>query len=259
MFSISILTRAGFGLGVLRLRRMCRHACEARRCPAPQSFYTVTAEIALARHRTAGRGAAICGRRGATSVDPALLQRAAEVAAETLQPTLAEQVRRAGSSSIRIRLDAQRAAARAALALYKIDDAAARLSTACSRIRRWVRMRNSRDLETDLSANDNIFGARQVADRLAALFPASPAALRVQGLAALRADDPAAAVVSLQGALDAVRRTRRGRAPRRAASCRRRWPRARILAGDVEEPLRRRSAARSTRTRPPIVSTTRCC
>ncbi len=47
----------------------------------------------------------------------------------------------------------------------------------------------------------NVFGARQLADRLAASFPASAAALRVQGFAALRADDPAAAVQSFTASL----------------------------------------------------------
>ena len=57
------------------------------------------------------------------------------------------------------------------------------------------------DVEGDLTGDDNIFGARALADRLAAAYPDSPAASRVQGLAALRADDPAAAVQALTHAL----------------------------------------------------------
>jgi len=71
---------------------------------------------------------------------------------------------------------------------------------------------------------------------LASSFPDSPAALRIQGLTALRADDPAAAVKSLQGALaidagkdEPARQARRELAQNLA--------RAQIMAGNVDEPL----------------------
>ena len=49
-------------------------------------------------------------------------------------------------------------------------------------------------LEAELGGSDNVYGARRVADSLAAMFPPSVALLRVQGVTALRAEDPAAAV-----------------------------------------------------------------
>jgi len=42
------------------------------------------------------------------------------------------------------------------------------------------------ELESEIEPVDNVFGARQLADRLAASFPGSVAALRLQGFAALR-------------------------------------------------------------------------
>src|SRR3974390_1663733 len=91
--------------------------------------------------------------------------------------------------------------------------------------RNWVPMRMS------------LVGPGGRADRLAGSFPASPSALRVQGLAALRADDPAAAVHSLTGALAiegaGAKSGNQGAHRERAQTL----LRARILAGDVEEPL----------------------
>jgi len=98
-----------------------------------------------------------------------------------------------------------------------------------------------------LSGAGNLFGARQLADLLAGYFPASPAALRMQAFAALRADDPAAAVRTFEAALAATgppaasSRGESSRAEEEAAAARREltqglW-RARILAGDPAEPL----------------------
>ncbi|MGO9933128.1 MAG: tetratricopeptide repeat protein [Steroidobacteraceae bacterium] len=234
MFSLSILIRASFGLALLACSACAGTQRNSDSGPAPQAFYTVTGEIALARGEP--RVAALqYAAAAAAETDPGLLKRATEVTTETLQPSLTMAV---AARWIRLdakSLDAQRAAARAALALYKIDEAAAHY--------RFVLLNSPAgtdaefaDLEIDLGADENLFGARQVADRLASFFPTSPAALRIQGVAALRADDPAAAAKSLQDALaiesqadEAARQARRELAQTLA--------RARILAGDVDEPL----------------------
>jgi tetratricopeptide (TPR) repeat protein len=97
-------------------------------------------------------------------------------------------------------VEAQRSAGRAALALHKIGKAAAHyhfvlVSSPLGTDAEFAA------LEAELGGNDNIFGARQLADRLAASFPSSAGAMRVQGYTALRADDPAAAVQSFTAAL----------------------------------------------------------
>jgi len=86
-----------------------------------------------------------------------------------------------------------------------------------------------------LGSDENVFGAHQLADRLASYFPTSPSALRVQGLAALRADDPAAAVLSLTSALAIDAKNAEPQSGRKELA--QTLLRARILAGDVEEPL----------------------
>ena len=70
---------------------------------APQAFYTVTAEIALARHQP--RVAALqYAAAAAQETDVELLARATQVAAESLQPSLGgSRLPRAGSASIRSR------------------------------------------------------------------------------------------------------------------------------------------------------------
>ena len=158
--------------------------------PAPQAFYTVTAEIALARHQP--RAAALqYAAAAAKSTDVGLLERATQVAAESLQPSLAEKVAARWTQVDPKSVEAQRAAAQAALALHKIDQAAThyRIVLITSPIGTDAEFAA---LETYLAGNDNIFGARQLGDRLAPSFPSSVAALRVQGFTALRADDPAA-------------------------------------------------------------------
>jgi tetratricopeptide (TPR) repeat protein len=116
-------------------------------------------------------------------------------------------------------------------------------------------------LETYLAGNDNVFGARQLADRLASAFPSSEAALRIQGFAALRADDPEAAVHSLTAALaipaagdhenvgkqdaagshDAVGDQESGAISRR--DLQQTLARAQILMGDTDAPLARAQEA----------------
>jgi len=163
--------------------------------------------------------------------DPRLLERAADVGAETLQPSLTEKVAQRWIGVEPKSADAQRAAARAALELYRIDEAATHYRAMVTNTPSGVEAAFA-DVEGDLTEDDNIFGARALADRLAASFPDSAAASRVQGLTALRADDPAAAVQALTHALDSAEP---------AAESRRELTqtllRARILAGDVEAPL----------------------
>jgi len=203
--------------------------------PAPQSFYTVTAEIALERHHP--RVAAL-QYAAATENDPdaGLLQRAAQVAADCLQPTVAEQVAARWIKAEPHSVEAHRAAARAALALYKIDQATAHYH--------FVLINSSigtdaelAALETELGSSDNVYGARQVADRLAALFPPSLGLLRVQGATALRADDPAAAVHSLTAALALPAESAHEGDPAARRELSQSLARARILSGDIEGPL----------------------
>jgi len=228
VFSFSISTRAFLGLGILACSACVGTGFKPDAGPAPESFYTVTGEIALARQEP--RVAALqYAAAASTEKDPGILRRATEVTAETLQPSLEEGVAARWIVVDPKSLDAQRAAARAALALYKIDESAAHYRAVILTSPLGADAEFA-DLEADLVSDDNIFGARQVADRLAAYFPTSPAALRVQGLTALRADDPAAAVRSLtvavsndQGAHKDLNQT---------------LQRARIMAGDIEEPLR---------------------
>src|ERR1700753_984523 len=91
VFSISIFTRAVLCLSLLACASCASGLRQSEEGHAPQSFYTVTAEMALAPPQT--RIAALqnwpAARAGA---DPVLLQRPAEVPADTLQPSLTAQV-----------------------------------------------------------------------------------------------------------------------------------------------------------------------
>jgi tetratricopeptide (TPR) repeat protein len=173
----------------------------------------------------------------AHETDPALLQRATEVTAETLQPSLMAGVAARWLYVDPKSLDAQRAAARAALALYKVDEAAAHYRIVLLNSPAGIDAEFA-DVETVLGSDENVFGAHQLADRLASYFPTSPSALRVQGLAALRADDPAAAVHSLTDALAMERANANDSKQTAHKELAQTLLRARIMAGDVEEPLR---------------------
>jgi tetratricopeptide (TPR) repeat protein len=235
VFSFSIIVRAALGLSVLVLSA-CATSASKSGAQAPQSFYTVTGELALARQEP--RVAAIqYAAAAAQETDPALLQRAAEVSAETLQPSLMAGVAAHWLMVDPKSLQAQRAAARAALALDKVDEAAAHYRVVLLNSPVGVDAEFG-DVETDLGSDENVFGAHQLADRLAGYFPSSPSALRIQGIAAMRADDPAAAVHSLSGAL-AIEASSGNEAKQTAhKELAQTLLRARILAGDVEEPLR---------------------
>ena len=198
---------------------------------APQAFYTVTAEIALARHQP--RVAALqYAAAAANETDVGLLERATQVATDTLQPSLSEKVAARWIDVDPKSVDAQRAAARAALALHKIDAAAAHYRAVLGGSPLGADAEFAA-LETYLGGNDNIFGARQLADRLASSFPASAAALRVQGFTSLRGDDPAAAVRSLTAALALPAAGEHEKDDRVGAALQQTLARARILAGDV--------------------------
>jgi tetratricopeptide (TPR) repeat protein len=233
VFSFSIMARAGLGLSVLVLS-----ACAATHStdPAPQSFYTVTGEIALARQEP--RVAAIqYATAAAHETDPALLLRATEVTAETLQPSLMASVAARWLIVDPKSLQAQRVAARAALALDKVDEAAAHYRVVLLNSPAGLDAEFA-DVETDLGSDENVFGAHQLADRLASYFPTSPSALRIQGIAAMRADDPAAAVHSLSGALAIEASSSNEAKQTEHKELAQTLLRARIMAGDVEEPLR---------------------
>src|SRR5450631_1027076 len=198
---------------------------------APDAFYTVTAEIALTRHEA--RVAALQYAAAAeTNGDVGFLRRATEVTAECLQPSLTVGVAARWMHVDPAAVDAHRAAARAALELHKIAQSAAQYRVVLNSSPRGTDAEFAL-LETELATADNIYGARQVADRLAEYFPASLPALRMQAFAALRADDPAAAVRTFGAALAGE--------PPTVEEARREltqglW-RARILAGDADEPL----------------------
>src|SRR6202050_79005 len=226
------MARAGLGLSVLVLSAWAvTHSTDR----APQSFYTVTGEIALARQEP--RVAALqYAAAAAHETDPALLLRATEVTAETLQPSLMGGVAARWLIVDPKSLQAQRAAARAALALDKVDEAAAHYRVVLLNSPAGVDAEFV-DVETDLGSDENVFGAHQLADLLASYFPTSPSALRIQGIAAMRADDPAAAVHSLSGAL-AIEASSSNEAQTAHKELAQTLLRARILAGDVEEPLR---------------------
>jgi tetratricopeptide (TPR) repeat protein len=236
VFSFLTHTRASIVIGLLALSACAGMGAKPDAKPAPQAFYTVTGEIALARGEP--RVAALqYTAAAANETDRGLLKRATEVTADTLQPSLTAQVAARWINLDPKSLDAQRAAARAALALYKIDDAAAHYRVILLNSPAGMDVEFA-GLQIDLESDESAFGAHQLANRMAAYFPTSPAALRIQGLTALRADDPAAAVRSLTAALaldtaDADVAKQAGRKDLAQTLLR-----ARIMAGDVEAPLK---------------------
>jgi tetratricopeptide (TPR) repeat protein len=234
VFSFPISAKAFAALGMLACTACVSVTSRPDQAEPPQAFYTVTAEIALSRHEA--RVAALEYAAAAeTTADVGLLRRAAEVSAECLQPTLTAGVAARWLDVDPAAMDAHRAAGKAALELHKIEQSAAHYRVVLKSSPRGTDGEFA-VLETELSGAGNLFGARQLADLLAGYFPASPAALRMQAFAALRADDPAAAVHTFEAALAAV-----GGPPAEEEAARRElmqglW-RARILAGDPAEPL----------------------
>jgi hypothetical protein len=91
VFSISIPVKTVSCLGLLVLAGCASVAGPKQETPASVEFYTLTAEIALARGEP--RAAALqYAAAAARDPDPKLLQRATEVGAETLQPSLTAKV-----------------------------------------------------------------------------------------------------------------------------------------------------------------------
>jgi tetratricopeptide (TPR) repeat protein len=248
--SFPISAKAFAALGMLACTACVSVTSRPDEAEPPQAFYTVTAEIALSRHEA--RVAALEYAAAAeTTADVTLLRRAAEVSAQCLQPSLTAGVAARWLDVDPAAVDAHRAAGKAALELHKIEQSAAHYRVVLKSSPRGTDVEFA-VLETELSGAGNLFGARQLADLLAGYFPASPAALRMQAFAALRADDPAAAVRTFEAALAAA-----GGPPAASSAdesshaeesshteeeaARRElmqglW-RARILAGDPAEPL----------------------
>jgi len=262
VFSFPISAKAFAALGMLACTACVSVTSRPDETELPQAFYTVTAEIALSRHEA--RVAALEYAAAAESTaDVTLLRRAAEVSAQCLQPTLTAGVAARWLDVDPAAVDAHRAAGKAALDLHQIEQSAAHYRVVLKSSPRGTDGEFA-VLETELSGAGNLFGARQLADLLAGYFPASRAALRMQAFAALRADDPAAAVRIFQAALAATvgspaalspdesshtaesprteESSRAEESPRAKAEAARRelmqglW-RARILAGDTAEPL----------------------
>jgi tetratricopeptide (TPR) repeat protein len=200
VFTISHVSAALVSLCVIA----CAGCAGSRPAPdpiaAPQVFYTVTGEIAL--NRKEPRAAALQYAAAATSgSDLSLLARASEVTAQSLQPSLTAVVAAHWIQVAPTSLEAHRAAAQAALELDRIAEAAEQYRIVLSTSPRGAEVEFA-DLEVEFGQTDNIFGARQAADRLAEAFPKSQGAARLQGFAAMRADDPRAAVRSFAAALE---------------------------------------------------------
>jgi hypothetical protein len=114
VFSISIRVKSVSCLGLLVLAGCASLRGAKQETAAPVEFYTLTGEIAL--ERGDARVAALqYAEAAARDPDPKLLQRAAEVGAETLQPSLTAKVAQRWIGVEPQSADAQRAAARAAL------------------------------------------------------------------------------------------------------------------------------------------------
>ncbi len=193
----------------------------------PVVFYTVTAEMALARHepRVAALQYAV-----AAELDSGYLPRAVLVAEQGLQPDVALQESERWIRADPKELEAQRAAGSSALSLQAITIAAAHYSFVLAHAPDGSAAEFGR-LEETLRSADNVYGARQLADRLAKGLPASVATLRLQGYTALRADDPAAAARSFAAALAQPDVADTNGELTQA------WRRARVLSGEADEAL----------------------
>ncbi len=234
MFSISYWAKASVGLGAIACASCAGSNPKPDAVEAPQVFYTVTGEIALARHEP--RVASIqYAAAAATDKDPTLLEHAAEVTSESLQPSLTAEVAARWISLYPSSVEAHHAAAKAALALHKIQESADQYRIVLTTSPRGTDAEFA-ELESEIEPVDNAFGARQLADRLAVSFPDSVAALRLQGFAALRADDPAAAVRSFSAAL-VLLGDGAGAAPDMRRELTQGLWRAQILSGAPQEPL----------------------
>jgi len=243
LLSRTLSAKACLALGLLA----CTACAGLPVAPAPveksEVYYTVTGELALVRGepRTAALQYATAAQN---ATDLTLIAHASEVTSECLQPSLTAAIATRWLGLDPQSIDAHRAAARAALALARIDESARQYRIVLSSSPRGTDV-ELKDLESELETSDDVFAARRLFDRLAADFPSSPAALRLSGLAALRADDPAAAAEDFSRAL-ALTPAQGGDEPAHDAAAdtgeaRRElqqglW-RARILSGNTEAPL----------------------
>jgi Flp pilus assembly protein TadD len=227
VFSISLLARFSVGLGIIAAAGCAGLKGNAPASAQPVIFYTVTAEMALARHepRVAALQYAV-----AAELEPGYLPRTVTVAEQGLQPDVvlreSERWFRADGNA----LEAQRAAGAAALSLQAIPIAAGHYDYLLAHAPDGSDAEFAR-IEASLRSADNIYGARQLADRLAQGLPASVASLRLQGFTALRADDPAAAARSFAAALAQPGATDSNGELTQA------WRRARVLAGEADAAL----------------------
>ena len=139
----------------------------------------------------------------AADADATILPRAVEVADEALQPSIALRLAERWVRLDATSTEAKRAGALAALALHDIDRSASLFRDLIRTTPGGVEA-GFASIEKELRAASNAFGARQVADRLAALYPGSPGARRTQAFAALRGEDAAAAAASFEIALQAT-------------------------------------------------------
>ena len=235
MFSVSHSAKGCLGLGLIACAACVGPANKPDAIQAPQVFYTLTGEIALTRHEP--RVAALQYTAAAElDADPKFLARASEVTDQCLQPTLSVIVATRWIGADPAAIEAHRAAAKAWLELFEIGPAAEQYRFVVSTSTRGADLELT-DLEAELSLTENVFAARLLADRLAADYPTSVAALRLEGFAALRGDAPAVAVHSFSAALELL-----GAGAGEPDKGLRReltqglW-RARILNGDAQEPL----------------------
>ncbi len=198
---------------------------------ATAEYYTLVAEIALTRHEP--RVAALT-YVAAAAADPGLWPRATAVAQATLQPTVTLDAALHWIARRPDSMSAHLAAASAARAVYQIAVAADNYRFLIAHYTGGVEQAFP-DIEERLLSARNPYAARAIADRLAAYFPNSVAAYRLQAYAALQAGDPQAAIAAFGNAIARLPGPAAD-APSRHRALFEAFARARVLAGD-DDPL----------------------
>jgi len=212
---------------------------------ATAEYYTLVAEIALTRHEP--RVAALTYVSAATA-DPSLWPRATAVAQASLQPTVTLDAALHWITQRPDSMAAHLAAASAARALYQVAIAADNYRFLIAHYAGGVEQAFP-DIEERLLSAHNPYVARQIADRLAAYFPDSVAAYRTQAYAALQAGDPQAAIAAFGNAIARLPGPAAD-APRKHRALFEAFARARVLAGDVDDPLAQAAATLRRDPRP---------
>ena len=231
MFSISTFVRLSLlAAGAVAATGLASARTQSTPSPPSATFYTVMGELALTHHDPL---VAAQEYAKAAQANPQYLPRAVEVAAETLQPSIGLSLAERWAQLDPKSLDARRAAADAALSLHYIDRAVASDRYVLDNSPHGVELEFAA-IDKGLRAADNVYGARQVADRLGTLYPQSAAAQRMRGYADLRGEDPAAAVHSFDRAMALAPAAAQDQTTHDLVQATRR---ARILAGDVDAPL----------------------